>query len=261
MLKITVPSTVSRSEFYEKTLGAKLRNRNWSWGASAPVSNCVSLNVWIDRMGENGAEVYWKQFQTQSPGKPERKNHIDAIRDGALGIGILCEVVNPNVSPRKIKTFDVGHLLLFGKLHETGSHIYAQIIKRFPISELPALINHRTVPSNSAIDDISAPPIGSQHPSRKITTGYQYERDDKVRRHVIDHAKNRCEYCSKLGFLLPNGRHYLEAHHIIGLAKQGPDTVNNVIALCPSDHREVHYGANAETIEKKMIAIIKNRKI
>jgi 5-methylcytosine-specific restriction protein A len=64
-----------------------------------------------------------------------------------------------------------------------------------------------------------------------------------------------------LGFLLPDGSHYLEAHHIITLAKQGPDTVDNVIALCPSDHREAHYGKKAIVMENEMIEIIKNRKV
>jgi 5-methylcytosine-specific restriction enzyme A len=64
-----------------------------------------------------------------------------------------------------------------------------------------------------------------------------------------------------LGFLISDGRHYLEAHHIIALAKQGPHTVDNVIALCPSDHREGHYEKKAIVMENEMIEIIKNRKI
>ena len=80
-----------------------------------------------------------------------------------------------------------------------------------------------------------------------------------MRRFIIEQAKGVCEYCGELGFLLPDGSHYLEAHHIISLAKQGPDTVNNVIALCPSDHREAHYGAKAEAMENEMIKTIQKR--
>jgi 5-methylcytosine-specific restriction protein A len=77
---------------------------------------------------------------------------------------------------------------------------------------------------------------------------------------VVEQAKGACEYCRELGFLLPDGSHYLEAHHIIALAKQGPDKVDNVIALCPSDHREAHYGERKVKLENEMIEIIKNRK-
>jgi hypothetical protein len=113
---------------------------------------------------------------------------------------------------------------------------------------------------NSAIDDIPTAPIGSQAPGRMSTTGSRYQRDEKVRQFVIKQAKGACEYCRELGFLLPDGSHYLEAHHIIALAKQGPDTIDNVIALCPSDHREAHYGAKSVAMESEMIEIIKNRK-
>jgi len=112
---------------------------------------------------------------------------------------------------------------------------------------------------NSAIDDIPSAPIGSKVPGRTPTAGSRYQRDEEVRRFVIEQAKGACEYCRELGFVLSDGSHYLEAHHIIALAKQGPDTVENVIALCPSDHREAHYGKKAVAMENEMIEIIKQR--
>ena len=51
-----------------------------------------------------------------------------------------------------------------------------------------------------------------------------------------------------LGFELPNGNRYLEAHHI-NIAKQGPDKVGNVIALCAHYPREARYGRDAENLE------------
>jgi 5-methylcytosine-specific restriction protein A len=112
---------------------------------------------------------------------------------------------------------------------------------------------------NSAIDDIPSPLIGSKVPGKTESSGWRYQRDDKVRQFVIEQAKGTCEYCGELGFLLPDDSRYLEAHHIIALAKQGPDTVENVIALCPSDHREAHYGKKKIAMENEMIAIIKKR--
>ena len=35
---------------------------------------------------------------------------------------------------------------------------------------------------------------------------------------------------------------YLEVHHIIRLADDGDDSVENAIALCPNCHREAHFG-------------------
>jgi hypothetical protein len=112
---------------------------------------------------------------------------------------------------------------------------------------------------NSAIDDIPSAPIGSKTPDRTESSGWRYQRDDKVRKFVIEQAKGTCEYCGKLGFVLPDDNRYLEARHIIALAKQGPDTVENVIALCPSDHREAHYGKKRIAMENEMLETIKTR--
>jgi hypothetical protein len=138
--------------------------------------------------------------------------------------------------------------------------IYVQTKQGKPRLPLPKKIQQPPVDlPNSTIDDIPFAPTGSIVPGKTLTAGIRYQRDEKVRRFVIEQAKGICEYCRELGFLLPDGSHYLEAHHIISLAKQGPDTVDNVIALCPSDHREAHYGKKAVAMENEMIQIIKKR--
>lgn len=52
---------------------------------------------------------------------------------------------------------------------------------------------------------------------------------------------------------MPNGKRYLEAHHIIALGNQGRDRVENVIALCAEHHREAHFGTDAEALEARFI--------
>ena len=39
---------------------------------------------------------------------------------------------------------------------------------------------------------------------------------------------------------MKNGEPYLECHHVIQLAKGGPDEYYNTVALCPNCHRKVH---------------------
>lgn len=94
---------------------------------------------------------------------------------------------------------------------------------------------------------------GSDAPDRAKVSGWVYERDQKVRAKVLQRASGRCEYCGMLGFEKSNGRYYLETHHVIALANQGEDRVTNVLALCPNDHREAHFGRNAESMEEKML--------
>jgi len=52
-----------------------------------------------------------------------------------------------------------------------------------------------------------------------------------------------CEACGKTPFRRFNGGEvYLEVHHIIPLASDGPDSEENVMALCPECHRFAHFG-------------------
>lgn len=62
--------------------------------------------------------------------------------------------------------------------------------------------------------------------------------------------------CGKHGFARPDGTIYLETHHIISLANDGADRITNVIALCAEHHREAHFGALRDELEKKMTAKI-----
>jgi 5-methylcytosine-specific restriction enzyme A len=83
--------------------------------------------------------------------------------------------------------------------------------------------------------------------------GEAYVRDPEVRRQVRLRAQGRCELCGTRGFTMSNGRLYIEVHHVIPLSEQGPDKVENVVALCPSHHREAHHGVEALTIQNKLI--------
>lgn len=73
-------------------------------------------------------------------------------------------------------------------------------------------------------------------------------------KYVSDYAKKRangiCQLCgNKAPFETRNGEPYLEAHHIIPLADDGPDSLDNIVALCPSCHRKMHSLCLDEDIE------------
>lgn len=105
-----------------------------------------------------------------------------------------------------------------------------------------------TIPNN-VIDDLDDDQVGKAVTSRRAYSGTFFVRDNRVRRKVIKRSKGRCEHCGEIGFLKPEGTYYVEAHHIISLAEQGPDTLENVIALCPKHHRQAHFGADSEELE------------
>ena len=94
-----------------------------------------------------------------------------------------------------------------------------------------------------------------------IVTGSakRYKRSGDIREWALNRAKGLCEYCGQRGFQLPDGRWYLETHHIVPLSEHGLDSYKNVIALCANDHRRAHVGADREQLRKKFLKILSER--
>jgi hypothetical protein len=139
------------SDFYENTLGANLSNPRWSWGAYNPITNRLFLRVWRDQKkiidGKEVIAICSKNSKSKSRGYPERIRHVDNLRKGIEGFGVICDnKINELKNERSIKHFDSDSLLQFGKIIEKGNYIYAQIVNRIPVADL---INKQT--SNSTL--------------------------------------------------------------------------------------------------------------
>lgn len=68
-----------------------------------------------------------------------------------------------------------------------------------------------------------------------------FVRDQTVAEYAKRRASGRCDLCGENApFLDAQGRPYLECHHIVWLANDGPDTIDNTCALCPNCHRRMH---------------------
>ncbi len=81
-------------------------------------------------------------------------------------------------------------------------------------------------------------------PQTAITSQTVFLRNQNVVAEVLYRANGICQKCKKTAPFLRDSddRPYLEVHHIIPLASNGKDTVENAIALCPNCHRQAHYG-------------------
>ena len=73
-----------------------------------------------------------------------------------------------------------------------------------------------------------------------------YARSRDVREYVLMRANGRCEACGGTApFRRPDGTPYLEAHHLTRLSDGGLDHPLHMAGLCPTCHREIHYGERA----------------
>lgn len=84
--------------------------------------------------------------------------------------------------------------------------------------------------------------------ARRDSSSSAFIRKKSVRDAVLARAKGVCELCGMAGFATPSGAIYLETHHVIPLSEAGPDVEQNVVALCPNDHRQAHFGTSAASV-------------
>lgn len=98
----------------------------------------------------------------------------------------------------------------------------------------------------------SAPEIKSKEGKQRY-----YERNNLIKKYVLERAKGFCECCGKPApFLKKDGSPYLEPHHIRKLSDKGLDHPRMVAAITPNCHREIHHGKGGNSIDEKLIDII-----
>lgn len=79
-------------------------------------------------------------------------------------------------------------------------------------------------------------------PVKRVVTSFVYNRSPYVVAEALERAQGFCESCKKPAPFLKrvDNTPYLEVHHKKPLSEGGLDTLDNVTALCPNCHREVH---------------------
>ena len=93
--------------------------------------------------------------------------------------------------------------------------------------------------------------------TREVKTVYR-ERNQFIAEHTKDRANGICDLCGEEApFKDKNGRPYLETHHVITLAENGPDAIYNTVAICPNCHRMIHVLQRKEDMEKLSNVIMK----
>ena len=79
-----------------------------------------------------------------------------------------------------------------------------------------------------------------QNPGRRTISTVQYDRNEAVAEFVKRASNGICALCGNVAPFGTKAGPYLECHHIIHLAKGGPDCIENTVALCPNCHRKMH---------------------
>lgn len=247
-------------------LGLPLRSR-YSWCAINREKQQAIFTVWDDEIDHDKNEyVFWNnevdEARLANPDRRKTRNPdemkqvlLEAMDNGYQTLGVRCTPRDPQANPRSRKSY-VENELLVVHLRRTPTGITGRFQGKVDANAIRRKESLAQTMGLSAIDDLDGDPSGNATPDQAAFSGTFFVRDNKVRDKVIKRAKGKCEYCGSVGFKKSGGAYYLEAHHIISLARQGPDTLQNVIALCPNHHREAHFGEGSQKLETEFKAIL-----
>lgn len=248
-------NTLSFSGFCEY-LGAPLKNKADRWCGYNSARGFAVFTLWADRLHGNRYLLWDATLRATDTriGAIELQQVLNEVMSsGHAAYGIRCEPQDRHADPRKRGYFDEDELLVLN-LKREGHDVVATVLGAIKAADVAVDHPGAVAPFESAIDDLGPIPSGKANPDKAATAaGTGYRRDQAVRDFVLRRSRGNCEYCGAPGFEMSDGSRYLEAHHVIFLAAEGPDTVENVIALCAGHHREAHYGKQAELLERAFL--------
>jgi len=120
------------NKFFTTVLGAQLKNPRWSWRARDPLTNRIFLRVWDDQIersdGSEWLRIGYGPSIRRSNGRPERIAHIEMLRSGAEGYGVICTAKERiEDEARKIIAFDDSRLAKLGQLRVEGDFTLAKV--------------------------------------------------------------------------------------------------------------------------------------
>ena len=238
-------NTKNISKFFEE-LGCPLKI-GYHWSAGSADKKRIVFTVWDDEIDDEKYILVPEEspYMKNSGGIQIKKDAELGLMSGVETLGVLCHKVDASVQPAKRDYFDEKSLLILELVREDAGVVAVITGEVTADAAIKGVASEHISKRRSALIDLDDVPDGALVPDLLRLEGFAYKRNRMVRDHVVRRSKGRCEYCGEEGFLMANGDRYIEAHHIISLGNDGPDTVSNVIGLCPKHHREAHFGEGA----------------
>jgi hypothetical protein len=94
-------------------------------------------------------------------------------------------------------------------------------------------------------------------PRRTQAMAIIFERDPYVKAIARVRAAFRCEVpdCPSPSFPSISKEPYCEVHHLIPLAENGEDTIENAVCVCANHHRELHFGKRRKQLAELLRSI------
>lgn len=132
-----------------------------------------------------------------------------------------------------------GYFDLFGKKEDDFAWWVGEIVKSKAFNWSPFVPLSNPTETPTAID--IGPPTG-----RMEITVSRIIRNTALAVRAKQLHNHECQICGQT-ILLTDGKRYAEAHHIqpLGEPHNGPDTLGNLLCVCPNHHAELDFGARS----------------
>ena len=102
------------------------------------------------------------------------------------------------------------------------------------------LVNEAKKMSLNELKELAQKYSSKQVPTRMVVSNV-FDRNVYISEYTKVLANGICQLCGQEApFKDKQGKPYLESHHIIWLANNGEDSIENTVALCPNCHRKMH---------------------
>ena len=102
------------------------------------------------------------------------------------------------------------------------------------------------------------PPNGFIKAEEYESKTIQRKRCLEVKVWVLHNSNGVCESCgADAPFSKEDNIPYLEVHHVVNLADDGPDTTENAVAVCPNCHRALHLADNKGQLIENLYTSVK----
>lgn len=220
---------------------------------------------YVDEMDESGVYSYTGEGQVGD--MTLTRGNLAICEHTATGRALhLFKTLEERKGQKYIGEFVCANLSWAEGPDKKGSNRKIIIFNLFPAS---ALLEHEESPpeelaphnKNLEIEDLRTRAYNATiTPSNKDklqTIRNVYSRSKDVKNYVLQRAKGVCECCGKpASFVTKTGHPYLEPHHVNRLSDGGLDHPKFVAAVCPTCHKEIHYGALGEKKNESLKKVI-----
>jgi len=221
--------------------------------ADQQAADRIPVRIWSINSERDLVAIHFRDQDLKACGLQDGDRLVLEI-NGAVARGDVClDLKGPWLGTQKLRSEGWSHRRITDALRAVGvdnpSEHVALIVERNGVV-LPATEPHELQRRAAALSAAGLSPaiaVGNTTPTRFERVVQEFARSPAVVAEVLRIAAGRCELCECAApFIRADGSPYLEVHHVQTLAENGPDTINNAVALCPTCHRLLHHAGELD---------------